>query len=306
MTDWAKQKSYGELKEVLRRLCREPVHRYRDTITLWNVFNEPEWGNVLDLSVDQQIELLELGLRVTKETSPEAVRMINPTIVWGEYAAWGRTAEGPAERRLLTPYQFFEEVEKRGIEYEAVGLQLYMGFGGKGSGFTVRDMFTVSELLDKYAGLGKPVHISEFAVPSRNVDDENAMSKGVSEAGYWHRPWDEKVQADWIEQFYTIAFSKPYIESITWFEMADYSRRFVPWGGLLNEDMSPKQSYLRLKKLLDSWMTRTEGTTSHEGVYKFRGFKGSYEISIEKDGKTLAEVDLYVEKDTTKKIRVMT
>lgn len=214
----------------------------------------------------------------------------------------GATAEGPAKRRLLTPYQFFEEVEKRGIDYEAVGLQFYLGFGGQGSGFTVRDMFTISELLDKYARFNKPIHISEFAVPSKNVNDEKAMIKGVSEADCWHKPWDEDVQADWVEQFYTIAFSKPYVESITWFELADYC--FVPWGGLLHEDMSPKQSYHRLKRLLDSWTTSIEGSTNSNGEYSFRGFKSPYEVTVKKDGEIIAKISMYFNTDTTETIEV--
>lgn len=299
--DWAKKKSYDDLKTVLRNLCYEPVHRYRDTIDLWNVFNEPEWGNVLQLSVDQQIELLRIGLDAVREANPNAIRMINPTIVWGEYAAWGLTAEGPAKRKLLTPFQFIKEVENRGIRYEAIGLQLYMGSGGMGSGFSIRDMFTIAALLDKYAQFGKSIHITELGVPSRF---EDIGDKIVTEAGYWHRPWDEEIQADWVEQFYTIAFGNPSVESISWFDLADYTRVFIPWGGLLNEDMMPKQSYYRLKNLLKSWTTHTEGITNSQGEYFFRGFKGSYKITIEKDGKIVTILNLNVEADVSKIIAI--
>jgi len=299
--DWAKQKSYDELKAVLRNLCYEPVYRYKDTIDLWNVFNEPEWGNVLQLSVDQQIELLEIGLNATKEANPNAIRMINPTIVWGEYVAWGCTAEGPAKRKLLTPYQFLKVVEERGIQYEAIGLQLYMGSGGTGSGFTVRDMFTIAELLNKYARFGKPIHITELGVPSKFKDTGD---KVVTGAGYWHRPWDEEIQADWVEQFYTIAFGNPYVESISWFDLADYTQVFIPWGGLLNGDMTPKQSYYRLKDLLESWTTNIEGITDLHGEYSFRGFKGPYKITIKKDGNIITVLDLNVEADAVKTITI--
>ena len=299
--EWAKKKSYDDLKTVLRNLCYESVHRYRDAIDLWNVFNEPEWGNVLQLSVDQQIELLKIGLNATREANPNAIRMINPTIVWGEYAAWGLTAEGPAKRKLLTPFQFLKEVEKRGIQYEAIGLQLYMGSGGTGSGFTVRDMFTIATLLNKYAQLGKSIHITELGVPSKFEDVDNKI---VREAGYWHRPWNEEIQADWVEQFYTIAFGNPSVESISWFDLADYTQVFIPWGGLLNEDMTPKQSYYRLKNLLESWITHTKGITNPRGEYNFRGFKGPYKITVEKEGKIVAILYLNVEADVKKIIMI--
>ncbi|MEM1582968.1 MAG: endo-1,4-beta-xylanase [Candidatus Bathyarchaeia archaeon] len=296
--EWAKRKTYRELKEIIRKLCYEPACRYRDSIYFWNVFNEPEWGNVLQLSVDQQIELLKIGLKAVNEANPEAVRMINLTIIWGEYVAWERTAEGLAKRRLLTPIQFLKEVERRGIYYEAIGLQLYMGFGGTGSGFSVRDMFTISKIIEKYSQLGKEIHITELGTPSRFENtDKFRFFKVVTEAGYWHKPWDEETQADWIEQFYTIAFGNPNVKSISWFDLADYKNAFVPWSGLLNEDMTPKRSYYRLKNLLNSWLTNNEGITNKYGEYSFRGFKGRYKIKIMKDEKMINTLDLNVKSD---------
>ena len=295
--EWAKSKSYEELKQVLRKLCFEITKRYAGKVKIWNVYNEPEWGNVLGLSVDQQIELLEIGLNSVKSIDPQADTMINFTNVWGEYAAWGSTAEGPSERKLLTPFQFLKEVEQRGIAYDSIGLQLYMGFGGLGSGFSIRDMFTISRLIDKYSTFGKPIHITELGVPSSFSKDEKAMSKEVEGAGYWHEPWNEAIQADWIEQFYTIAFSKPSVVSISWFDLADYERRFVPWGGLIREDGSPKTSYFRLKRLIDSWTTNAEFTTDCSGECSFKVFKGRYEVKVLKNGVLLKREEVTLDSD---------
>ncbi|MBO3798297.1 MAG: endo-1,4-beta-xylanase [Thermoproteota archaeon] len=302
--EWAKSKSYEELKEVLRKLCLEVAKRYAGKVKIWNVYNEPEWGNVMGLSLCQQIELLEIGINSVKSIDPQADTMINFTNVWGEYAAWGSTAEGPSKRRLLTPFQFLKEVEKRRITYDSIGLQLYMGFGGLGSGFSIRDMFTISRLIDKYSTFGKPIHITELGVPSSFSEDEKAISKEVEGAGYWHEPWNESIQADWIEQFYTIAFSKPSVISISWFDLADYERRFVPWGGLIREDGSPKTSYFRLKRLLDSWTTNAESITDCSGECSFKGFKGRYEVKVLKNGVLLKreEVALDSERKVTVKI----
>jgi GH35 family endo-1,4-beta-xylanase len=302
--EWARSKSYEELKRILRKLCFEVVKRYSDKVKIWNVYNEPEWGNLPRLSLDQQIELLEIGLNTVKSIDPLADTMINFTNVWGEYAAWGSTAEGPSERKLLTPFQFLKEVERRGIMYDSIGLQLYMGFGGLGSGFSVRDMFTISQLIDKYSTLGKPIHITELGVPSSYSEDEGSMSKGIEGAGYWHEPWNEATQADWIEQFYIVAFSKPRVVSISWFDLADYGKHFVPWGGLIRRKGSPKESYFRLKRLLNSWTTSAESATNQAGECSFNGFKGRYEVRVLKDGVLLGRREVVLDSECSATVKL--
>ena len=66
-----------------------------------------------------------------------------------------------------------------------------------------------------------------------------------------HEALCNKIQADWIEQLYTIAFGKPYIVALTWWDFPDPT--FVPHGGLLRKDMTPKEGYRRLLNLLSQW-----------------------------------------------------
>jgi hypothetical protein len=48
---------------------------------------------------------------------------------------------------------------------------------------------------------------------------------------------------------YTLVYSKPQYEAITWWDFSDTPGKFWPFGGLLRKDMTPKESYLRLQKL---------------------------------------------------------
>ncbi|MHC4798777.1 MAG: hypothetical protein ACYTF1_19250, partial [Planctomycetota bacterium] len=71
----------------------------------------------------------------------------------------------------------------------------------------------------------------------------------ANDGGSWGEPWSEKVQALWIKEFYTTAMSKPFVESITWRDLADRSEHSILHnGGLLREDLTPKPAY---KMLLD-------------------------------------------------------
>jgi hypothetical protein len=79
----------------------------------------------------------------------------------------------------------------------------------------------------------------------------------VASAGWWHRPWDPEIQADWVEQFYTIAASKPQVGAVTWWNLSD-RRTFWPHGGLLDSANQPKPAYHRLLRLIRE--LREEGT----------------------------------------------
>jgi len=63
----------------------------------------------------------------------------------------------------------------------------------------------------------------------------------------------ENLQAEWLEQIYTVLYSKPWIEAINWYDFVDpYS--FIQNGGLLaNPEGEKKEAYHRLKKLKENW-----------------------------------------------------
>jgi GH35 family endo-1,4-beta-xylanase len=111
-------------------------------------------------------------------------------------------------------------------------------------------MFEIDRLLERFSRLGKPIHVTEAGVSSDPTVDEASYLK--EPPGKWHRPWSEEVQADWVEQLYTLCYSKSYIGAIGWWDLTDRGN-FWPHGGLVREDMTPKLSYTRLQALLKKW-----------------------------------------------------
>ena len=58
------------------------------------------------------------------------------------------------------------------------------------------------------------------------------------------------------------------------------------YGGLLRFDMTPKPAFQKLKELIqERWHTELETVADETGNAQFRGFYGSYEITVEADGK---------------------
>ena len=95
----------------------------------------------------------------------------------------------------------------------------------------------------------------------------------------------ERYQAEMTRDFYTLAFSHPQVESITWWTITDLD----PWrgmpSGLLNVDGEPKPVYHVLDELINQqWNTSEEGELSDQAMVEFRGFYGSYEVSVNIDG----------------------
>src|SRR5207247_696634 len=100
-----------------------------------------------------------------------------------------------------------------------------------------RDLFQLSCLLDKFSTLGRPVYLTAVTAPARNTPDPNDESEGrrdPAQAGRWHRPWDPQLQAEWMDAVYKMAFSKPYVESVAWGNLADMGQS-IPGGGLFDD-----------------------------------------------------------------------
>jgi len=143
-------------------------------------------------------------------------------------------------------YNYLQGLEDAKCEFEAIGLQYY---------HSGRDLVEFERDIERFAKFNKPIHITELQIPSSSAEIKNNEWWGGGIGGS-HFPWHgetftESIQSDWIESVYTMLYSKPYIDAITWWDMADPS--FVPHGGIINANMTPKEGYFRLKSLLEQW-----------------------------------------------------
>ena len=55
-----------------------------------------------------------------------------------------------------------------------------------------------------------------------------------------------------MDAVYKLAFSKPYVESVAWGDLADLSQN-LPGGGLLDDMLKPKPSYGKLQELREKF-----------------------------------------------------
>lgn len=232
---WLDGASWPEARRHCERVVGRSVARYRGRIDYWDVINEAhDWANGLKLTQEQQIEITRVCCETARSKNPKATIVVNNCCPFGEYAAQGRVHLGPVYDRILTPLNYLDWLLNAGVEFDVVGVQIY---------FPGTDMMTINRLLDEYARFDKPVHITELGVRSAGGAREGD--------GEWHQPWSEKVQADWMEWFYTIAYARPEIEAITWWDFADPA--FIKTSGFLRRDYTPREIFFRLQALKRAW-----------------------------------------------------
>jgi endo-1,4-beta-xylanase len=238
--DWVRPKSYAEIKALLHRRIVDITAHYQGRIEYFDVMNEAHsvpWANELKFSPEQFLDLTQMAVQAAQQGNPKVVRILNCCSAWGEAVAY----YPPPQR---SPYQYLKSCIANKIPFEVIGLQLY---------YPDQDLFEIDRLLERFSTLGKPIHITELGASSATGIDQQSYLKEAQ--GLWHAPWSQTIQADWVEQFYTICYSKPAIEAISWWDFTDRGC-FWPFGGLLDQNMQPKEAFYRLKTLLAQWRYR--------------------------------------------------
>lgn len=236
--DWLKGADWPTTQKHCARVVGRSVERYRGRIDIWDIINEAhDWANGLNLTQEQEVEITRICADAARQRNPDTKLIVNNCCPFGEYAADGHVHLGPVYDKVLTPLAYLDAVMEAKVDFDIVGVQIY---------FPARDMFSISKLLNEYARFGKPVNITELGVRTSPATraDEAARTE-------WHMPWCEKVQADWVEWFYTMCYARPEITAITWWDFKDPA--FIPTSGFLREDETPRESFFRLKGLEQSW-----------------------------------------------------
>ena len=91
-----------------------------------------------------------------------------------------------------------------------------------------------------------------------------------------------------MAEFYTVLFSHPAVEAITWWDFTDQGAWQRAPAGFLRKDMTPKPAYKQLERLIkDKWWTQTEVTLAAGGRTRFHGFFGQYTVTARRGDRTL-------------------
>ncbi len=188
----------------------------------------------------------------------------------------------PGAELLINDYRVDEPYEKlieqlvdgRGRPlYDAVGLQSHMHYRYWGAAKTW-------DVCERFARFNRPLHFTE------NTQISGRGRKGKNIRWRYHDPnWKstrtgEARQAKIAAELYTVIFSHPATQAISWFDLVDYGWLGAPGGLLRAEDLSPKPAYEKLHGLIKGeWWTEAAAETDGKGRCSVRAFYGDYAIS---------------------------
>ncbi|HEX4794533.1 MAG TPA: endo-1,4-beta-xylanase [Humisphaera sp.] len=235
------ENDFDMLREMAFDYVQKIVQRYRRAVAAWNVVGGLQTNSAFVMTFEQIIELTRLLVSQVKTLIPNARTLITIAHPFGEYHARGRAS--------VPPMMYAEMVAQAGISFEAFALEIEMGVPAPG--MFMRDLFQISTMLDRFASLGRPLFLTAVGSPGQpgpDLSDDGRGRLDPAGGGRWQRPWDPQLQADWMEAVYSMAMSKPYIESIAWANLADL-RPTLPGGGLLDDVLHPKAAHQRLVQL---------------------------------------------------------
>ena len=294
---WLYESDVDEIKSELERRYSEISQRYADKIPTIEVTNELFWPRErrkTDFYLDPDYAVW--CFKLAEKYFPKNQLCINESteLAWGD--------ESNENDRY---YKCIKENIEKGARIDAVGLQYHLFHKREESYEKTRQYLDPKELynhLDLYSRFGKPLQITEVTVPAYSWEAK-----------------DENIQADIIENLYTLWFSHPNVEQIVYWNVVDgYAHLWVSdpeqikasqgnmtigenyyHGGLLRYDLSPKPAFFRLHELIHKkWHTEGEFITDEFGNIVFRGFYGEYEIEIVRDDKTYSKtINLHSESD---------
>lgn len=276
---WLPVHDVAEVKRLLEKRIREIAERYGDSIYCMEVINEtlcdslnlPDRHSTDFFWAD---DLISWSFETARRYLPKNELVINEAA----HLAWDVRR---GERSWY--YMSIFDTMRRGAQIDAVGLQFHMFHRLENEQRQTLPYYEpkrLFETMDFYQSrFNLPLQVTEVTIPAYSNSAE-----------------DEELQAEVIENLYSIWFSHPAMEAVTYWNLVDGYAAFAPqgdmtsgenyfYGGLMRFDFTPKPAFYMLEELFwHRWHTEGIAKTDAAGRVRMRGFKGDYEVTLVKNG----------------------
>ena len=260
---WASEMPDDEVLARQETRIREIPRQFRGEVDIWDVVNEATVSHRFDNA---------LGRWIAREGAAEVV---------SRALAWARE-ENSSATLLYNDFNISEDFEslvaellERSAPIDVLGIQSHMHVG-------TWPLERVWDVCNTYARFGLPLHFTELTILSGRLKAQNDKDWHAQRPGWDTTPEGEAAQAEYGTALYTLLFSHPAVEAITWWDFSDYHAWQAAPAGLIRADMSPKPLYERLMALIQGkWRTDVMDHTGESGELSCRCFYGDHRIEAQ-------------------------
>ncbi len=287
---WLYNANVSDIKKALTKRFKEISERYADKIPTIEVTNETFW-NTSKTAFYRENDFVEWSFKEAEKYFGANKLSINEA----HLTSWAD--------KNMNRSKYYMQIERallKGARIDAIGLQFHMFFGSQDEVERTKDCYYnpsyLFQYMDKMAEFNLPIQITEITIPAYSNSEE-----------------DEALQAELIERLYSIWFSHEKVEQIIYWNLVDgychvndvkdiastqgnmtVGENYY-YGGLIRFDMTPKPAYYTVKNLFEKkWHTEETFLTDSDGNATLNGFFGTYNITVEVDGKVYErEVNLF-------------
>ncbi len=263
--NWAPP-AVNDMQAAQQKRVQDITSGYCGLVDYWDVVSDPTQGARANTSTGKWMD------------------SITPAVACSDALSWAR-ASCPKATLVINDFRtdqdfrnILEGIVRQHASYDAIGIETDMLRGNW-------PLYQVWDICDSFKYLNVPLQFSDVRVLSGSP----LTSLNAGSSGSWpSTPAGEAAQADYAEKLYTMLFSNPSVEAITWSNFSDKDDVQGAPSGLLRADMSKKPAYDRLLKLIrGDWWSTGNAYTGNDGVANFRGFFGQYKLIVEKGDKRI-------------------
>jgi GH35 family endo-1,4-beta-xylanase len=228
------------------------AEHFKDKITYMQVYNEDLWSHIEGAHVffDQTPFFSELSKKY-----PNLHLGINDCWPWNPTAAADVFPSPTVIKAKYPGIKFIAMHGHRPHSYWATPQEVY-------------------KLWDPYVGSGVNTQVAEFGIMDEPI------------AGMKTGAWNDDLRAQFFVQQFSTFFSHPACDGMNMWGMGPDTNRWTA-NYMIDLQGNIRPSYYAVKSLIrDKFMTKATGSSDVSGIYKYRGFKGTYEVTVTKGSAT--------------------
>lgn len=259
--EWAKALPDAEVRRLQTERITDLVRRFKGTIDRFDVINEATVSAKFDNAIGRWVKergaanLTADFLQLAHAANPMAELLYNDFNVSADFE------------------QLVADLQKQNAPFDVLGIQSHM----HKELWPVEKLWTVCET---YARFGKPLHFTELTILSGRFKAKDDTDWHTIRTDWDSTPEGEQRQLDYGRKLYTILFSHPAVDAITWWDFSDRGSWAGAPAGLLRKDMSPKPLYDWLMEAFhQKWSTDVVVQSDASGTVSLRAFYGEYELT---------------------------